>query len=163
MGYNGVVVRTPPHVLIIWWTYWPTNGWDLLASLGHPFKFQRLSCLGSVTARHSSSGCQPNFATLNRGRHPYLAGRPSRWALAHILVCGSSYFLKLMLVFMMQRLSLHKVGHCIVANGKHSLIDMFRYSLREIRNTVLYNRSLTFWRWMLKDISLRSSSVVDKS
>jgi len=25
---------------------------------------------------------------LNRGRHLYLAGRPSRWALAHI----SSYF-----------------------------------------------------------------------
>jgi len=27
-----------------------------------------------------------NFATLNRGRHLYSAGRPSRWALAHILV-----------------------------------------------------------------------------
>jgi len=26
----------------------------------------------------------PNFAALNRGRHLYLAGRPSRWALAHI-------------------------------------------------------------------------------
>jgi len=31
-------------------------------------------------------GCQPNFAALNRGRHRYSAGRPSRWALAHILV-----------------------------------------------------------------------------
>ena len=38
------------------------------------------------TARHSSSGRQPNFAALNRGRHLYSAGRPSRWALAHILV-----------------------------------------------------------------------------
>jgi len=26
------------------------------------------------------------IAALNRGRHLYLAGRPSRWALAHILV-----------------------------------------------------------------------------
>ena len=42
--------------------------------------------LGSVTARHSSSGRQPNFAALNRGRRLYSAGRPSRWALAHILV-----------------------------------------------------------------------------
>ena len=42
--------------------------------------------LGSVTARHSSSGHQPNFAALNRGRHLYLAGQASRWALAHILV-----------------------------------------------------------------------------
>ena len=31
-----------------------------------------------------SSGCQPNFAALNRGRHLRSAGRPSRWALAHI-------------------------------------------------------------------------------
>jgi len=29
------------------------------------------------------SGRQPNFAALNRGRHLYSAGRPSRWALAH--------------------------------------------------------------------------------
>jgi len=64
----------------------PTNGWDLLASLGHPCKFQRLSRLGSITAWHSSSGRQPNFAALNRGCHLYLAGRPSRWAFAHILV-----------------------------------------------------------------------------
>jgi len=35
-----------------------------LASLGHPCKFQWLSCLGSVTARHPSSGRQPNFAAL---------------------------------------------------------------------------------------------------
>ena len=39
----------------------------------------------------SSSGRQPNFATLNRGRHLCSAGRPSRWALADIssrhLIC----------------------------------------------------------------------------
>ena len=74
---------SPPHVLTIWWTL-ANYGWDLLASLGHPSKFQRVSRLGSVTARHSSSGCQPNFAALNRWRHLYLAGRPSRWALAHV-------------------------------------------------------------------------------
>jgi len=33
------------------------------------------------------------MAALNRGRHLYLAGRPSRWALAHILVL--LYFFKL--------------------------------------------------------------------
>jgi len=57
-----------------------------MASLGHPRKFQRVSGLGSVTALHSSSGRQPNFAALNRGRHLYSAGWPSRWALANILV-----------------------------------------------------------------------------
>ena len=68
----------------------PTSGWDLLARLGHPGKFQRVSRLGSVTARHCSSEHQPNFVGLNRGSRLYLAGRPSRWALAHILV--SSFF-----------------------------------------------------------------------
>jgi len=65
---------------------WPTNGWDPFESLGHPSKFERVLRLGSVTARHSSSGCQPNLAALNRGCHLYLVGRPSRWALAYILV-----------------------------------------------------------------------------
>ena len=37
----------------------------------------------------SSSGRQPNYTALNRGRHVYSAGRPSSWALAHI----SSFFL----------------------------------------------------------------------
>ena len=65
----------------------PTSGWDRFGSLGHPIYFQRLPRLGSVTARPSSSGRHPNFAaSLNRWRHLYLAGRPSRWALAHILV-----------------------------------------------------------------------------
>jgi len=57
-----------------------------LSSLGHPCKFQRVLRLGIVTARHSSSGRQPNFAALNRGHRLYSAGWPSRWALAHILV-----------------------------------------------------------------------------
>ena len=35
-------------------------------------------------------GRQPNFAALNRGRHLYSAGWPSRWALAHILVTKRS-------------------------------------------------------------------------
>jgi len=57
----------------------------------HPCKFQRVSRLGSVNARYlvdarSSSGRQPNFAALNRGRHLCSTGRPSLWALAHILV-----------------------------------------------------------------------------
>jgi len=51
---------------------------------GTPANFNA-SRLG-VTERHFSSGRQPNFAALNRGHHLYSAGRPSRWALAHILV-----------------------------------------------------------------------------
>jgi len=63
-----------------------TSGWDRFISLGHPRYFQRLLCLGSITARQSSSERQPNFAALNSRCHLCLAGRTSRWALAHILV-----------------------------------------------------------------------------
>ena len=64
----------------------PTSSWDRSSSLGHPYEFQRLSRLGRVTERQSSSERQPNFAALNRGRHLCSARRPSRWAFAHILV-----------------------------------------------------------------------------
>jgi len=76
---NTDTYSTCPHNMV-------NFGWDLLASLGHPCKFQRLSRLGSITAWHSNSGRQPNFAALNRVCHLYSAGRPSRWVLAHILV-----------------------------------------------------------------------------
>jgi len=59
----------------ICWRVWGTpayfNGFRVLAALLH----------GTLC-----SGRQPNFAALNRGRHLYSAGRPSRWALAHIVV-----------------------------------------------------------------------------
>jgi len=49
------------------------------------------SPIGSVTARQSSSGSEPNFAALSTGRHLYSVGRPSRWASAHILVLSSLF------------------------------------------------------------------------
>ena len=55
----------------ICWRVWGTpanfNGFRVLAALLH----------GTLV----SSGRQPNFAALNRGRHLYSSGRPSGWAL----------------------------------------------------------------------------------
>jgi len=51
---------------------------------GIPANFNGFRVIGSVTARQSSIGRQPNFAELNRGHHLYSAKRTSRWALAHI-------------------------------------------------------------------------------
>jgi len=61
---------------------------------GTYFTLLALSYIGSVTARHSSSGRQPNFVAWykdwNYGTFAdsatYSAGRPSRWTSAHILV-----------------------------------------------------------------------------
>jgi len=67
----------------------------------NPCKFQPVSRLGSVTARHYLVVGVSQTAALNTGRHIYSTGRPSRWALSHILVpCGfflillSSFFLR---------------------------------------------------------------------
>ena len=87
IGKNSSVSHTWPHNMVnfgplaaeICWRVWGTpvnfNGFRVL---------QRY-CMAS------SNGRQPNFAALNRGRHLYSAGRPLRWALAHIC----SYILKL--------------------------------------------------------------------
>ena len=40
------------HVVSQYGELRPTSGWDRSSSLGHPCKFQRVSRLGSVTARH---------------------------------------------------------------------------------------------------------------
>jgi len=52
---------------------------------GTPLNFNRF-CVLAALLHGTSSGHQPNFSALNRGRHLYSAGRPSCWALAHILV-----------------------------------------------------------------------------
>jgi len=57
-------------VSLVWGTPANFNGFRVCAALLH----------GTLVAGVSQS------AALNRGRHLYLAGRPSRWALAHILV-----------------------------------------------------------------------------
>jgi len=79
-------ISTCPHNMV---NFGPLAAEIVSLVLGHPCKFQRVSRLGSVTARQSSSGRQPNFAVLNRGRHLYSAGRPSRWALPTFLVRSS--------------------------------------------------------------------------
>ena len=66
-----VIQQYLPHMSLQYGEFQPTSAWDLLASLGYPSKFQRVSRLGSITARHSGSGLQPNFAALNRGSHLY--------------------------------------------------------------------------------------------
>jgi len=55
-------------VSLVWGTPCNFNGFRVLAALLH----------GTLVVDVSQT------AALNRGRHLYSAGRPSRWALAHI-------------------------------------------------------------------------------
>ena len=87
------------------------SGWDRSGSLGHPRHFQRLSLLGSVTARQSSSERQPNFAALNRGHHLCSTGRPSRWALAHILVLYIFYIYSWALSLLLNKWTKNRKSH----------------------------------------------------
>jgi len=78
----------------------PTSGWDRFWSLGHPSYFPRLPRLGALL--HSSQVVSVS-QTLRRwtGRHLCSAGRPSRWALAHI----SSFFYLLSFFFIHRLIS----------------------------------------------------------
>ena len=94
---------------------------------GTPCNFHRVLRLGSVTARHSSSGRQRNFAALNRRRHLCSAGRPSRWALAHILVL--MYILLLCLVCTWSWRCSWSFKHIIACNYFHRLTSLWLGSL----------------------------------
>ena len=59
-------------ISLVWGTPGNFNGFRVLAALLH----------GTPVVGVSQT------AALNRGRHLYSAGRPSRWALAHISSCG---------------------------------------------------------------------------
>ena len=77
----------------VWGTPTNLNGFCVLAALLHGIY---------------SSGRQPNFTALNRGRQLCLAGRPSGWALAHILVLlGFSATLRVSVVPRVIARSLH--------------------------------------------------------
>jgi len=45
----------------------PTSDWDRSGSLRHPFKFQRFSCLGSITARHLVVGVSQTLRRWTEG------------------------------------------------------------------------------------------------
>ena len=45
----------------------PTSGWDRLTSLGHPSKFQLVSRLGSLTARHLVVGVRQTLRRWTEG------------------------------------------------------------------------------------------------
>jgi len=80
--FNSNTSSTRPHNMVkfgpltaeIYWRVW-----------GTPTNFNGFASWWRY-CRHSSSGRQPYFAALNRRRHVHQAGRPSRWALAHIIV-----------------------------------------------------------------------------
>ena len=56
---NSNISSTHLHNIV---NFWPNNSWDLLATLGHPSKFQLISRLGFVTAPTLLNGGQQNFA-----------------------------------------------------------------------------------------------------
>jgi len=100
--------------------------------------------LGSVTARQSSSERQPNYVALNRARHLCSAGRPSRWALAHISSLWSPYVIGLTIYIYgrpMQHISdLHSKfalrPHHVWKYGRHPILGEEIKKEEERRNSM---------------------------
>jgi len=78
IGKKLVKQQYLPHMSYNMVNFGPLAAEIVSLVLGTPANFNGSSRLGSVTARYSSNGRQPNFAVLKRGRHLYSAGRPSR-------------------------------------------------------------------------------------
>jgi len=57
---------------------------------GTPANFNKFRILAALLHGTPAVGVSQT-AALNRGHHLYSAGRPSRWALAHILVYNTSH------------------------------------------------------------------------
>jgi len=88
---NSNIFSTYPQNMANFGPLTAENGsgvWDTLPNLTGFASWQRYCTATGRTDGPDgySSGRQPNFEALNRGRHLYSAGRPSRWALVHILV-----------------------------------------------------------------------------
>ena len=75
------ISSTSPHNMVNFYLLTAEICWRVW---GTPANFNGFRV--SAALLHGTGGGQPNFAALNRGRHLYLAGRPSRWELVHILV-----------------------------------------------------------------------------
>jgi len=90
------MVNFGPLTPEIYWRVWGTQA-----------NFNGFHVLAALLNAANGSGRQPNFAALNRKRHQYSAGRPSRWALAHILLLFvSGPFVRLW--FKLEREKYHK-------------------------------------------------------
>ena len=123
----------------------PTSGWDLLPRLGHPSKFQRVSHLGSVTARHSSR-TSAKLCSVEHRAPPTFGRAAIMLGIGHGLVVNN--FVEYLLTFtgstdnsMMSQLSNYNMdrnavkslgilqypesGHFVVMLGYHTLVTLF--------------------------------------
>jgi len=87
---------TCPHNMVNFGPLMAAIDWRVL---GHPIIFQRVSRLGSVTARYFISGRQPNFVELNRRRGDRHVGHWPTFLVSHI-----TYLLTSLLSFLGDRL-----------------------------------------------------------
>ena len=132
---NSNASPTCPHNMV---NFGPLAAETCWRVWGTPGTFQRVSRLGRLnTAWHFSSGRQPNFAALNRGRHLYSAGRPSGWALAHI----SSFYQKFTSVHDIMIPHAHHQWESVDWDKQRRTSSYFRYIFSTI--------SLPYWLKMM--------------
>jgi len=79
---NNNISSICPHNMVNFGPITAENCWRVW---GTPANFNGFRVLAALLHGTPAVGVvQPNFAALNRGRHLYSVGRPSRWALTHI-------------------------------------------------------------------------------
>jgi len=94
------------------WPYNMMNFGPLVAEIlslawGTPANFNGFRVFAALLHGTLVLSVSQTCAVLNRGRHLYLAGRPSRWALAHILVVFI-FLIFVILIRLLASVSQHK-------------------------------------------------------
>jgi len=84
---NSNVSPTCPHNMVNFGLLAAETCWQVW---GTPANFNGFRVLAALLHGTRVVGVSQKFASSNRGRHLHSAERPSRWALAHILVYSNN-------------------------------------------------------------------------
>ena len=116
------ISSTCPHNMV---NFGPLAAEIISLVWGTPANFSGFRVLAALLHCIYSSGRQPNFAALNRGRHLHSAGRPPRWALAHI---SSYYYYATRKMIVMLNTEISDTRHILVVTVRsihHEIIVIF--------------------------------------
>jgi len=117
-----------PHMSPRYGELRPTSGWDRFISLGHPSNFNGFRLLAALLHSTVVVGVSQTVQRWTEGATIF-GRRPSRWALAHILVyIGIPPYWSEYLDRQITAFWLHMYPS-IVTSAKHSLCDWFDFCL----------------------------------
>jgi len=115
------------HMSLQYGEFRPTSGWDRSGSLGTPTNFNGFRVLAALLHGTPVLGVSQTLRHWTEGATYFRAGRPSRWALAHILVLYVLHVEKCDDLEENLEISLNVIIHIFVSNRHISKLAVYTY------------------------------------